>query len=473
MIYTEQKNSFVIIIPLAVMATFAIAYLVIGKEMAMLLQGIIAAFLLLVCFLSVRLSLVLLIFSMLLSPEIGAGATSSRAVTVRGEDLFLLCMTLGWIFRMAIFKDIGFMRKNRLTRPIMIYAAAAIVATALGSIRGDVNMLSGFFFVLKLLEYFVLFFLVVNYLSDEKEINSLLTMMIIVWVIVAVYGIAMVATGQNVAAPFEGKAAERNTLSGYLVLVGSVVGGVILRDEQGGDKKWLVIALLIAAVVLLFSISRSGWVAAIVSFVVLFITARNKNAFVLIICLGILIIPFIIPEAVSKRLEFTFSQHSMWDKQVEIFGIRLDTSSSARWFSAMFVLNKIGQQPFFGYGITGFSQFLDGQFFRVLAEMGIVGLCTFIYLLFCVHNILFKAMREITAPRLAGMATGMYAGFWAMVVHATTANTFIIIRICEPFWFLVGLTILAYDFQKDREAALVVDEPVKPKGLIRLYERIR
>jgi hypothetical protein len=472
MLYSEQRNNFMLLLPLAAVGTFALAYLVIGREMTALFQGIIAVFLLFVCFLSVRLSLILLIFSMLLSPEIAVGSTTSRDVTIRGEDLFLVCMTLGWLARIAIFKDIGFMRKNFLTKPMLIYIACATLSTALGVMRGDVNLLAGSFFVLKMMEYFVLYFLVVNYLADQKEIRSLLTMMLIVWGIVVLYGLAMVATGNDVAAPFEGSRAERNTLSGYLILVGAVAGGLLTRNENGKDKKWLVIILLGMFVVLLFSISRSGWISGIVCFMVLFMSSRDKNVFVLLICIAVLVIPFITPEAVTKRLEFTFHQYSAYDQQVELFGMRLDTSTSARFYSALLVLNRFPRHPFFGTGVTGFS-FLDGQFFRVLAEMGLVGLSAFIWLLFKTHNILLQAKRELIDPRLAGMANGLYAGFWGLMFHAFSANTFIIVRICEPFWCLMGLTILALDFQKEgaSPAPPVVPETVGGRRLY--YERIR
>jgi hypothetical protein len=53
-------------------------------------------------------------------------------------------------------------------------------------------------------------------------------------------------------------------------------------------------------------------------------------------------------------------------------------------------------------------------------------------------------MKIDLAPRLKGMVVGFYAGFWGLMVHAFTANTFIIVRISEPFWCLTGLTVILY-----------------------------
>jgi hypothetical protein len=41
-----------------------------------------------------------------------------------------------------------------------------------------------------------------------------------------------------------------------------------------------------------------------------------------------------------------------------------------------------------------------------------------------------------------GISTGFLAGFFAMLTHAVGANTFIIVRIMEPFWFLTAIVIM-------------------------------
>jgi hypothetical protein len=51
---------------------------------------------------------------------------------------------------------------------------------------------------------------------------------------------------------------------------------------------------------------------------------------------------------------------------------------------------------------------------------------------------------EIASPRLRGMVIGFYAGFWGLMAHAVSANTFLIVRISEPFWCLAGLTVIIY-----------------------------
>jgi O-antigen ligase len=121
--------------------------------------------------------------------------------------------------------------------------------------------------------------------------------------------------------------------------------------------------------------------------------------------------------------------------------MRLDTSTSARIFSAIEVGTQFLNHPFFGYGITGYW-FIDGQFVRTLIETGLAGLFSLVWLLVATYRVIGQTNRLVTSPRLKAMMVGFHAGFWGLVVHAVTANTFMIVRIAEPFWCLTGLTVV-------------------------------
>jgi hypothetical protein len=42
---------------------------------------------------------------------------------------------------------------------------------------------------------------------------------------------------------------------------------------------------------------------------------------------------------------------------------------------------------------------------------------------------------------MRGLSVGLIAGLVGLLVHAIGANTFIIVRIMEPFWFLAGIIV--------------------------------
>jgi hypothetical protein len=48
-------------------------------------------------------------------------------------------------------------------------------------------------------------------------------------------------------------------------------------------------------------------------------------------------------------------------------------------------------------------------------------------------------LRNIKSPYFKGLTIGFTAGFVGLLFHAIGANTFIIVRIMEPFWFFAGI----------------------------------
>ena len=154
--------------------------------------------------------LYVLIFSMLLSPEIIAGdiggkGTLGRGLTLRLEDFLLVFIGLSWFARTAIDKSTGLFRKTPLNQPIAAYIIVCFVATLWGKITGGVVGMAGFFFVLKYFEFMVVFFMVVNYVKTEDQAKRLLFCLFLVCLIASVYGLIQIPGGGRVSAPFEEK----------------------------------------------------------------------------------------------------------------------------------------------------------------------------------------------------------------------------------------------------------------------------
>jgi O-antigen ligase len=96
------------------------------------------------------------------------------------------------------------------------------------------------------------------------------------------------------------------------------------------------------------------------------------------------------------------------------------------------------QRPLLGYGVTGFA-FMDAQYVRVLVEAGLIGLAAFLWLLWRILRTAWSTHQRTVGTRFEGLALGYIAGFMALITHCVGANTFIIVRIMEPFWFLTAI----------------------------------
>ena len=119
-----------------------------------MLLGVLALTIFTVSFINIEWGLYILIFSMLLSPEIMmAGETTEssmgRGVTLRLEDLLLAVIGLSWFARNAVKKELGLFLKTPLNKAILFYVLACVLSTGFGVMAGRVELKTGFLFVLK------------------------------------------------------------------------------------------------------------------------------------------------------------------------------------------------------------------------------------------------------------------------------------------------------------------------------------
>jgi len=85
---------------------------------------------------------------------------------------------------------------------------------------------------------------------------------------------------------------------------------------------------------------------------------------------------------------------------------------------------------------------LDAQYPLILAETGLLGIVAFFWLIYSLLSTALKTYRSTTDRFYKGLSLGFIAGLIALLTHAIGANTFIIVRIMEPFWFLSAIVIM-------------------------------
>jgi len=128
-----------------------------------------------VSFVNFEWGLYILIFSMLLSPEFTIGETAGgslgRGVTLRFEDFLMVVIGFSWFARNAVNKELGLFLKTPLNKAILFYVLACIISTGLGILADRVGLKTGALYVLKYIEYFIVYFMVINHVRDADQIK--------------------------------------------------------------------------------------------------------------------------------------------------------------------------------------------------------------------------------------------------------------------------------------------------------------
>ena len=163
---------------------------------------VLSALIFILTFLNTDAGLAVLIFSMLLSPEIMIGQLPGRDIVIRFDDLLLIVITLAWLAKAAINKGLSLFIKTPLNKAIGVYILVCLIATLRGVALGHVIPLKGLFYILRYIEYFLLFMLVANHVHSKKQIKFFLTVFFITCAIVSVYVILQIAGDMRESSPF-------------------------------------------------------------------------------------------------------------------------------------------------------------------------------------------------------------------------------------------------------------------------------
>src|SRR5262249_53429744 len=372
----------------------------------------------------------------------------------------------GWA-RPAVTKELGLTLKTPLNRPILAYVAATGIATLIGYMTGTVAGYGGAFYVLKYIEYFIVYYMVVNNLVDRRQAWRFVTAAFITAVIVSVIGLTQIPSGQRVSAPFEGKEGEPNTFGGYLLLLIAVAGGIALETARIRTRAIYLGLAGLMTVPFMFTLSRTSYVGVIPAVATMAALSSRRRLMVgglIVLLVASPAVFTLFPQSVARRVHWTF-EPERGQPTVRVGTVGLDPSTSARLISVKQAFEGFTRRPILGYGVTGFA-FMDQQFARTLVETGIVGFAAFLALVWSVLKAGVTSYPSLTVPEDRGLALGFVAGTMGLLGHALGANTLIIVRIMEPFWFFAA-SVVALPGLPDAEPVPVAPAPAA--GLTRRF----
>ena len=409
-------------------------------------------------FVRTEVGLYLALLSMLLSPEFvlgGPGALAEyRQVVLRAEDLLLIVIALSWMAKTAVNKELGVVLKTPLNRPIFAYILTTLLATLVGYLTGTVKSAAGFFYVLKYTEYLVIYYMVVNNVEERSQAWRLAFVGFLTAALVSLIGIAQIPSGERVSAPFEGEVGEPNTFGGYLLLMMALAAGLALESPRLKTRAWSLGLLALAALPFLYTLSRASYLGVVPLAVVLALLSSRRRLMVgvlLALLVGSPLVAYVFPVPVVKRVLYTFEPEP-GQPTVSLGRVGFDPSTSERLISFQQAFAGWMKRPILGYGVTGFM-FMDAQYPRILVETGVLGLAAFLWLVWAVLRSSLGAFRSLKDPMDRGLALGFLAGTVGLLTHAVGSNTFIIVRIMEPFWFMTGIITLLPQLER-KEAPL-------------------
>ncbi|OGW84240.1 MAG: hypothetical protein A2Z83_08145, partial [Omnitrophica bacterium GWA2_52_8] len=388
----------------------------------------------LISFASTSFALGLVAIAMIFSPEISLGGFSMRrAFTLRIEDFLIPIMLLAWMARSAVQKKRSFFLKTPLNQPLLALVLFSFVSSAVGVTRGTVDLMPAFFYQAKIIEYLVLFYVVLNFIETEKQVRLFLFFTLLTVAFLAFYTLIQVPRAEmysihRITTPFEDRP-QPATAGGYLAFSFLLVFCIMLHQKSGFRRIIFFILSVMVLVPLLYTFSRTAYISLAGG--LLLLAFVNKNKWVRFLILGgIAVCPIILPASVKDRIAYTWEDGKHADRA---YGV--DQSSGERVNAFRRSWNAVKQNPILGLGIASW-EYPDSQYARTLHELSFIGLGLWLW----VFLRLFKISRWLYAASptgtLKGLALGYCAGVIGILFHCTGSCTLYIVRIMEPFWFV-------------------------------------
>lgn len=230
-----------------------------------------------------------------------------------------------------------------------------------------------------------------------------------------------------------------NVLGGYMALLVPIGIGLFFAET---NKKWKLTwgsVTFILLICLIATLSRGAWLAFAAAIVILAILI-DRRTLIAVLVAGILITAFV--PGVTERITYLFSDTYMEKSATD--------GRIARWGGA---LDQVRSEPFLGRGLGHYGgavaqrnfgiTYVDNYYAKTLAEIGLVGLTLFLWLLLSIFYKGFLKIKATNDHQLRWLMRGILTGLIALFFHNGVENIFEVPFITIYFWFLAGSLLAA------------------------------
>ena len=425
-----------------------------------------------------RFGLVVMLFFIMISTDMPIGRDASamggRSVTVRIEDIILLIVSAGWLLNRARTRSLSLIKSCPLYAPILAMSFVIVVATIVGYFQGTVPAMRGFFFTMKRLEYFWIFFMVFNILDTDKEGRVAVFILFAASVIMAVicsaqfffFPVSELASGGATGVSGYGRA---NTVGDFLLIVIGLSAGFVICNQQTRWAPLLNCLLAVFLLALFMTKSRGAYVSMPpLILTLLFISKSRKMLLLLISCAIIAVLYSLLSNFITGDTRMLFKMlnsdiHKQFSSigDVATKGEAADSSLHARVVAWQAAVDEVVKYPLLGQG-CGAKQLgnYDNQYVSEIVDTGMIGLTTFLFMNAMLFLFMWRYYRITDSPYPRALTLGFMGGHAGILVHAITITNFYTIFNMEVFWFVIAIICLFFHNECQRRQT-TISEPVK------------
>lgn len=391
------------------------------------------------------------LMSLIIFTPLAFGTVQVWSITT--VHLITLFMLVFWLIKMTALGNFK-LAKTPLDLPILLFLGIAVITT-LTSIYPYVSKIE----LYKIINYVLLYYLVVNNIKDKGQIKRIVILVVIVGTSLAIYGLYNYLNGIEKIYTLDKKYylgmvtstyVNHNHIGGYFELaiplgIGLVIAkGYLLRRPKGSKILSIILSSLLplaAAVIMIvalaFTYSRGAWIGFLGSMIGFGIiialwlkilrgwSRLKKWGIFAVIALIIISTAIFMPKDIKQRaitlLEFKGGEFK-------------DMSIQGRLIVNRNTLQMIKDYPILGSGpgtfailypeyrdprLRTFMNATHNDYLQYAEEMGLFGITSFIVLLVLFFKKNLNLIRNLQDKYLQGLTIGFLVSVSAIAIHGS------------------------------------------------------
>ena len=412
------------------------------------------------------------------------------------ELVFEILLIIGlaiWAVRTA---DKGFLKftSSPVNLPILSFMAICIF-----SLFWSGNPSAGLLELPLFLAGPILYFVAINNINDKRQINHILTAILVIGALLGIYGILQY---QGIDFSFWGKNVGRQQVFGlfgnvnyfaeYLIIPISIAVPLFFTYDNKIKKALLLIGILAMGITLILTFTRGSYLAfgiALIFMLSLFLSLRGKSILkkhkkiILIFLIAVIIVTllFVIPNPLNKsgtvvskiKARISIAQFTQGYSLMRRIAIWKFTTLMIKDHPLLgsglgtFKYNSLYYQArFFNQGQnrklypSGFADKVHNEYLQFWVEIGIIGLAIFIWLIICYFNFGIRFLRKEKDKQIQGIVIGLMGAVMAVLADAIFGFPLHLPATIVLFWLVVALTVIiikgqdeASDFHPNKKEA--------------------
>jgi len=246
---------------------------------------------------------------------------------------------------------------------------------------------------------------------------------------------------------------DANTLGIYLSAIAPLIFGLALYYLKGPKKIAFIFVSLIALIGVVLTYSRPTLLAIYIAFLLLGLARRNK-ILVSFLIIFLLISPIILPKPVKD-----------WAKSVNYNPLRFMCNDD-RIAVYRNSLNMIKAHPIVGLGVNTYMKnyrfykespewrneitadymYAHNNFLHMAAEIGLVGLGIFIWVLYKLFKECINIYKSLDDSFLKIISLSLSTSLAAFLINGLTESSLYSSRVAMIFWYMAGFSLALKKF---------------------------